>query len=338
MVKQVSIRLMGGLAVTGFLWSSIALAQTSGTTPVSTSVHLSGSCAKCDLSRRVMPDMSLQGANFAGSDFSHSNLAGANFNRANLDNTSFYKAHLMRVKGEQVNLNKAVLRGTTLSDVRLVSSSFVLADLYKADLTGGNFTDSNFTRARLKSTDAMGAIFVGANFTKARLDHGDFTGSDFSGAQFIHTKFGDAVVTDANFTGADFSGAEMVEITGLIQEQLDGACGSKETQLPEGFSMRVCSPKDVKKDAILVADGKPDPISYTDIIVPQAPRTPMRPIIATRIPRRVTMISIRSTELDEIMRGIDGALGDLPMNSPNRIRLEQSKRKLEAVQAKADNR
>lgn len=331
-----------GLAVTGFLWANSALAQT----PVSTSVHLSGSCAKCDLSRRVMPGMSLQGTNFAGSDFSHSNLAGANFDRANLDNASFYKAYLMQVKGEKVNLNKSVLRGTTLSDVRLVSSNFVLADFHKADLTGGDFTRSDFTKARLKSTDAMGTIFVRANFTKAKLDHGDFTGSDFSGAQFIHTNFGDAIVTNANFTGANFSGAEMVELTGLTQEQLDGACGSKETQLPEGMSMRVCPSETEmsgteipKKDAeIIVAELRPDPISFTDRIEPQLPPTPMRPMMATRIQRRGTMMSIRSSDLDDVIRGIDGALGDMPMNNPNRARLEQSKRKLEAVQAQSGNR
>ncbi|MCF6274838.1 MAG: pentapeptide repeat-containing protein [Robiginitomaculum sp.] len=320
------------LSAIGFLWSSSALSQTSGATPVSTSVHLSGSCAECDLSRRVMPGMSLQGANFAGSDFSHSNLAGANFNHANLDHASFYKAYLMGVKGNKVNMNRAVLRGSTLSELNLVSSNFILADLHKADLTGGNFTNSDFTKARLKSTDAMNAVFINANFTKAKLDRGDFTGSDFSGAKFINTKFGDAEVKDANFVGANFSGADMVELSGLSQSQLDGACGSKETQLPEGFSLKVCSPEVLTLEAEL----KPDPIALTDRVAPQAPPTLMRPMIATRISRRGTMLSIRSTELDEIMRGINGALGDLPMNSPTRAKLEKSRRKLEAVQAKAN--
>lgn len=320
------------LSAIGFLWSSSAFSQTRGATPVSTSVHLSGSCAECDLSRRVMPGMSLKGANFAGSDFSHSNLAGANFSKANLDHASFYKAYLMGVKGDKVNMNRAVLRSSTLSDVNLVSSNFILADLHKADLTGGNFTNSDFTKARLKSTDAMNAVFANANFTKAKLDRGDFTGSDFSGAKFIDTKFGDAEVKDANFVGANFSGAEMVELSGLTQSQLDSACGSKETQLPESFSLKVC-PLEV---LTLEAELKLDPISLTDRIVPQAPPTLMRPMVATRISRRGTMISIRSTELDEIMRGIDGALGDLPMNSPTRAKLEKSRDQLEAVKAQGN--
>ncbi len=316
------------LSATVFLWSNSALSQT----PVSTSVHLSGSCAECDLSRRIMPGMSLKGANFAGSDFSHSNLAGANFSKANLDHTSFYKAYLMGVKGDKVNMNRAVLRSSTLSDVNLVSSNFILADLHKADLTGGNFTNSNFTKARLKSTDAMGAIFVNANFTKAKLDRGDFTGSDFSGAKFIGTKFGDAEVKDANFAGADFSGAEMAELSGLTQSQLDSACGSKETQLPKDFSLKIC-PLDV---VALEGEHKPNLIAPMERMVPQAPPTLMRPIMAPHLSKRSTMLSIRSTELDEIMRGIDGALGDLPMNSPTRAKLEKSRRKLEAVQAKGN--
>ena len=326
LVKQVAI----SLSATGFLWSNAAFAQSPPATPVSTSVHLSGSCAKCDLSRRVMPGMSLQGANFMGSDFSQSNLSGANFDRANLNNASFYKAYLMRVKGEQVNLNKAVLRGTTLSDVHLVSSNFISADLHKSDMTGGDFSKSDFTKAKLKSADAMGAIFISANFTRARLDHADFTGSDFTGTQFINTKFGDAIVKDAKFNGADFSGADLVDITGLEQSQLDGTCGSKTTKLPEGYSMHVCRPKDeILAGADMVAE-MPEPA-----LIVGAPRSP-RPNMATRIPRRGSMISIRSTELDEIMRGIDGAMNDLPMGSPTRVKLEQSRRKLQAVQAQRD--
>jgi uncharacterized protein YjbI with pentapeptide repeats len=329
MVKQVSLYLISGLAATGFLWSNTALAQTPVKTPVSTSMHLSGSCAKCDLSRRVMPGMSLRGANFTGSDFSHSNLAGANFTQANLDDTSFYKAYLMRVKGVRVNLNKSILRGTTLSDVSLVSSNFTSADLHKADLTNGDFTGSNFSKARLKSADAMGAIFVRANFTNAKLDHGDFEGADFSGAQFLFTNFGDAVVENADFSGANFSGAEMVDIIGLSQSQLDVACGSQKTQLPEGYSMRVCP----KKVEILVDKAETIPAPSPSIVGIGSTPKPPRLMKATRIPRRGQMLSIRSAELDEIMRGIDGMLGDFPMDSPSRAKLEKVRGQLEVVQA-----
>jgi len=334
MVKQVSIRLIGGLVATGFLWSSGAFAQTPTKTPVSTSVHLSGSCAKCDLSRRIMPGMSLQGANFAGSDFSHSNLAGANFTQANLDDTSFYKAHLMRVKGVRVNLNKSILRGTTLSDVSLLSSNFTSADLNKADLTNGDFTGSNFSNARLKSADAMGAIFVRTNFTKAKLDRGDFTGADFSGAQFIFTKFGDAIVENANFSGANFSGADMVNMNGLKQSQLNLACGSQETQLPEGFSMRICPEKVVREQIVVLADiAAATPVPAPPVVGIVLTPKPPRQMMATRLPRRSQMLSIRATELDEIMRGIDGMLGDFPMNSPSRAKLEKVREQLEVVQA-----
>lgn len=330
MVKQASIRLICGLAATGFLWANTASAQSPPRTPVSTSMHLSGSCSKCDLSRRVMPGMSLRGANFAGSDFSHSNLAGANFTQANLDNTSFYKAHLMQVKGVRVNLNKAILRGTTLSDVSLVSSNFSSADLHKADLTGGDFTGSDFAGARLKSTDALGASFVRANFTKAKLDHGDFTGADFSEARFIGTKFGDANVENAIFTGADFSGAEMVDITGLEQNQLDVACGSQDTQLPEGYSMRVC-PLEIEMEVdISVQTYAPPPPVVGMALAPK----PLRPEIATRMQKRHSkMIVIRSADFDEVMRSMEGLLGDFPIDSPSRAKLEEMRGQLEMMQA-----
>jgi len=276
-----------------------------------------------------MPGMSLQDANFAGSDFSYSNLAGADFTQANLGDTSFYKAHLMGVKGVRVNLNKSILRGTTLSDVSLLSSNFTSADLNKADLTNGNFTGSNFSKARLKKADAMGAIFVGASFTRAKLDGGDFTGADFTGAKFVFTKFGDAIVENANFAGANFSGADMVNITGLTQSQLDVACGSQDTQLPEGFSMHVCLEKVEMLADVAEATPVPSPPVIGIVLTPKPPRQMM----ATRLPRRSQILSIRSTELDEIMRGINGALGDLPMNSPTRVKLEQLRDRLEVVQA-----
>ncbi len=330
MVKQVSIRLIGGLIATGFLWSNTAFAQVPAKTPVSTSMHLSGSCAKCDLSARIMPGMSLQGANFAGSDFSHSNLAGANFTQANLDNTSFYKAHLMQVKGVGVNLNRSVLRGTTLSDVSLVSSNFTSADLYKADLTGGDFSGSDFTKAKLKSADAIGVTFARVNFTNAKFDHGDFTGSDFSEARFINTKFGDANIENADFSGADFSGAEMAYLTGLKQGQLDVACGSHETQLPEGYSMRICPPEiEMEVNIEVPAIAPPPPVVGMALTT-----KPMRPKIASRMQKRHSkMIVIRSAEFDEVMSNIDGALGDLPMGSPTRTKLEKVRGQLEVMQA-----
>lgn len=276
-----------------------------------------------------MPGMSLQGSNFSGSDFSRSNLAGANLSQANLDDTSFYKAHLMHVKGVRVNLTKSILRGTTLSDVRLINSNFTDADLHKADMTGGDFTGSDFTKAKLRSADALGAIFVRAKFTKAKLDHGDFTGADFTEARFIYTKFGDAVVENANFSGADLSGADMIDITGLTQSQLDAACGSLETQLPEGFSMHVC-PEEVEMQVeVAVITPMPSPPVVGIMHTPKAPRL----MKVTRQPRHSQMLVIRSTELDEIMSIFEGALGDLPMNSPTRAKLEKMRSKLEVVQA-----
>jgi len=309
--------------------ANTAFAQTAST-PVSTSVHISGSCSKCDLSRRVMPGLSLQGANFAGSDFSHSNLSGAKLNRSRLNNTSFHKAYLMRVSGVNVNLKNAELRGTTLSEASLTASDFTQADLRKADLTGSDFTRSDFSRAKLISTDAMGAIFVGANFYKSNLGRSDFTHADFSNAQFISTKFGDANVENANFTGANLSGASMHKIMGLTQSQLDKACGSNDTHLPAGFTLKTC-PQNVNLDA----EARQTPI------VPQASFTPNArnlPREATRIfdttnsvVRMVGPASHHNLDLEEAIGLIDKSIRDLPLGSPTRARLTQAHEHLEKV-------
>ncbi len=318
------------LSAPGVLWANTAFAQTTVSTPVSTSVHVSGSCSKCDMSRRVIRGLSLQGANFSGSDFSHSNLSGAKLNRSKLNNTSFHKAYLMRVSGIAVNLNNAELRGATLSEASLIASNFTQADLRKADLTGSDFSRSDFSRAKLISTDAMGAVFAGAIFYKSNLGRSDFTGADFSGAQFIATKFGDANVENAVFSGANLSGASMYKITGLSQSQLDVACGSGDTHLPAGYTLKTC-PQDVG-------------------LRTEVQQTPQTPNI-THLPRQASIFTNRTRplinrngppsnhnlDLEEAIDLIDKSIRDLPLGSPTRARLSQAHDHLEKVRTASGN-
>ncbi len=307
-----------------FVWAGTASAQTNNNhhigTPVRTSMHISGACSKCDLSRRVMPGLSLQGANFSGSNFSHSNLAGAKLNRSKLNNTSFHKAYLMRVSGVGVNLNHAELRGTTLSEAKLIASNFTMADLRKADLTGSDFSRSDFSRAKLISTDAMGAVFAGAVFYKSNLGRGDFTGADFTDAQFIDTKFGDANVANANFSGANLSGSSLYKIVGLSQKQLDVACGSSDTHLPAGFSLKTC-PQDSGLNTSL----------RTPIIPPTAQNLPSQAAINISTVKIKGPASHHNIDLEEAISLIDKSIRDLPLDSPTRIRLTQAHDHLEKV-------
>jgi len=333
------------LSASGILWANTAIAQTKtappantdssthASTPVSTSMHISGSCSKCDLSRRIMPGLSLQGANFSGSDFSHSNLAGAKLHRSRLNNTSFHKAYLMRVSGVEVNLNHAELRGTTLSEAKLIASNFTMADLRKADLTRGDFSRSDFSRAKLISTDAMEAVFIGAIFYKSNLGRGDFTGANFTDAQFIDTKFG-----DANFTGANLSGASLYKIIGLTQEQLDVACGSNDTHLPAGFSLTTC-PQDVGLMGG-TAQSLQTPIVHQIPIRSHATNLPSQTEIV--FGQNISTLRIKgpasnhNIDLEQAISLIDKSIRDLPLGSPTRARLTKAHDHLEKLRAVTD--
>ena len=111
---------------------------------------------------------------------------------------------------QRVDLRRALLCGADLS-----SASMFKADLREARLTGSNFSCTHLMFARLND-----AKLINANLTNARLRGADFT--------------------DADLTGTDLSGADMKEAVGLEQAQLDTACGSDDTKVPEGKSIAIC--------------------------------------------------------------------------------------------------
>ena len=144
-----------GFTALGLLLTPLANAQT----PVSARMNISGSCASCDLSNRVMPRLSLQGSNFSGSNFAHSNISGGKFHRSNLAGASFHKAYLMRVEGDHINMRGVNLRDASLVEAKLVSTNLSHADLHRADLTNADFSNSLFNFSEIVSADAMNTSF-----------------------------------------------------------------------------------------------------------------------------------------------------------------------------------
>ncbi len=325
-------------ALSGALWTNLAFAQT----PVSTSVHISGSCVQCDMSHRVMPRISLQGSNFAGSDFSHSNLSGGKFHRTNFSGASFHKAYLLRVEGEEVNLTKAVLRDATLSEAVLKSSDISSADLKRADLSGGDFSNTNFSNSNLKSIDAMNTVFTGANFTGANLKHGTFTDADFSNANLTDTNFGNAVFDNAVLRGAILNNAKLAAVTGLTQEQISGACGDEDTELPKNMSISACP---AQQAVAAAAQATPTPIARFPLMSEQSAYAP--PVFGPNAQSRIRQLYIQSVSvqkpqspkqqaLGQVMLEIEAAMRELPVNSSARARLSKSRDILEKIRANDD--
>ena len=325
--KQASL----GVGFVTAILSATAMAQT----PVSTSVQMSGSCSKCDLSHRDMERMSLQGSNFSGSNFSHSNLSGGKFYKSNLAGASFNKAYMMRVEGDGVILHKSNLRDATLSEATLTNSDLSNADLRRADLTEGNFSGSSFQGSILKASDAMEANFQGANFVGAYLTHGNFTDANFSDANLTNTSFGDAILDGCAFNNANLSGANLRDVNGLRQHQLDQACGNEKTVLPDDLSIPHCT-KDRQFD--VMADVQPAPAAANPniqaVVPPQAP-TPAVPYYLRPENRQTAPTHIQS-DLDIALSLLEQAMRSTPMNSPSRARLEQAAAHIEKARAKGN--
>lgn len=321
-----------GVGFMSAILSTSALAQT----PVSTSVQMSGSCSKCDLSHRDMERMSLQGSNFSGSNFSHSNLSGGKFYKSNLAGASFNKAYMMRIEGDGVILHKSNLRDATLSEATLTNSNLSHADLRRADLTDGNFEGSSFEGSILKATDAMEANFKGTNFHGAYLTHGNFTDADFSHAILTNTVFGAAILEDTNFTDANLSGANLFDVNGLQQEQLDQACGNEKTILPVGLSIRNC-PVDAQEQSIAESQRAAVTFKDTDTDIPAAPAAPQAaiPYYLRSEAKKAAPVHTR-TDLDIAVNQIKQVLRSTPLNSPDRARLETAIIYIEKERASAN--
>jgi hypothetical protein len=72
----------------------------------------------------------------------------------------------------------------------------------------------------------------------AILDRVDLTGANLSFADFM----------EADLSEVNLSGANMRTAVGLTQEQLDEACGDRQTQLPLGLTIKPC-PQDSTTNA-----------------------------------------------------------------------------------------
>ncbi len=189
-----------------------------------------------------MTRMQLQNADFSGSIFNRSNLSGGKFDNSNLSTTHFRRAYLVGVTGEKVNLEASIMPDATLIEAKLTESNLRAVDLRRADMTRGEFKGSIFNDSKLISASAEDADFTGSHFINARADHIDLEGANLSDAVMHGVKFGNAVFDRTKLSGTDLSGADLRNVTGLIQSQLDVACGSYKTRLPVGLSIAYCSP------------------------------------------------------------------------------------------------
>ena len=98
-------------------------------------------------------------------------------------------------------------------------------------MSRADFTEANFSGAILAKTELSRAILA-----KAILDGADFSRAElartvFKGARLVGTNFYNAYTYLAHFEGTDLSQAK-----GLVQEQINVACGDDQTVLPANLT------------------------------------------------------------------------------------------------------
>jgi Pentapeptide repeats (8 copies) len=115
-------------------------------------------------------------------------------------------------------LRNSDLRGAILDEANLTNAGLVAVDLTGAHLASANLVNSSLREATLNQAD---------------LSSADLSGADLSGADLWRAKLDDA----------NLSGANLQTVKNLTQDQLDQACGSSRTKLPNGLITVDCSNK-----------------------------------------------------------------------------------------------
>jgi uncharacterized protein YjbI with pentapeptide repeats len=180
----------------------------------------------CDKNLLMLGSSDLRDSNLSEADFSATDLRGANLDGANLE-----KAKLLR----------AGLAGSTAAGAR-----FARVEAYRTNFNGMKADRASFESAELQRSNFQNAKLSNVNFTKADLGRSQFDGAEVGGSRFSLANLARADFRTATFSKpVDFDraflfltrleGVDLSTSTGLVQWQVDMACGNDETVLPAGL-------------------------------------------------------------------------------------------------------
>jgi uncharacterized protein YjbI with pentapeptide repeats len=158
-------------------------------------------------------------------DLRGSDLRGAALNAAHLEGAVLAGAHLEGAGLDKAHLEGAVLGGAHLEDAQLPSAHLKGADLVEAHLEAAQLPSAHLEGANLWGAHLEGAFLLeghleGAFLLEAHLEGAGLAGGHLEGAVLL-----EAHLEGANLAGAHLDGADLTQSHGLIQAQLDTACG-----------------------------------------------------------------------------------------------------------------
>lgn len=186
------------------------------------------------------PDM------FAGLSLRGATLADARLEGFDLAFTDFRGAALINlaaqdVSGHDARFDDAFLRRTDFARARMPRARFDRAVLAGSIFDGAELTETSFAQTVLKGGSFTGATLAGARFDGARLDYTDLRQADLGASSLTGAELIGVRLQGTSLKGANVSGADLSAVAGLVQSQLDEACGDDATRLPEGMSVPPCT-------------------------------------------------------------------------------------------------
>ena len=180
----------------------------------------------CKKSGLLLPESVLDGALLADADLSGTDLRGSSLVEADLEKATLIRTSLAGSRADSANFSRIEGYRTVFTAVSARGASFASAELQRADFTGADLTGADFERSELGRANFKGATITGTSFALANLARAEFQGAKFEGP----IDFTRAFTLITRFDGVDLSQAK-----GLTQVQVDYACGTETTKLPEGL-------------------------------------------------------------------------------------------------------
>ena len=174
-------------------------------------------------------------------------LGGSDFKDAKLFSTDFTATDLRAANLAGANLEKAKLVRASLAGAKAQGARFARVEAYRTDFSNLEAEDATFESAELQRSNFKNAKLSKANFTKSDLGRSQFDGADLGGSRFALANVSRTDFRGAKFTSpADFDrafffiarieGVDLSAATGLVQWQVDMACGDDKTVLPAGLT------------------------------------------------------------------------------------------------------
>ena len=214
-----TVAITSSLAIT-FTFCPLTLAAAADCSASPTAGLNWSACAKHMI---IIPGSELEGANLHKTDFAGTDLSNSNLKSANLEEANLMRASLADTNAEKANFKEVEAYRSNFSNIAADGASFKNAELQRTNFSGAKLAGANFERAELGRADFDKAVLTGSSFTLANLSRADLSHATFKGPLTLSHAF----MFRTRIEGLDLSAAQ-----GLVQEQIDLACGDTKTKLP----------------------------------------------------------------------------------------------------------